>query len=365
MNQTPTVSIIIPCFQEEDFIGSCLNSILDNDYPKEKIDILVIDGMSRDQTRSIISDYRKRHPFIQLLDNLKKEQQLALNIGIQNATGEIIMRMDAHSTYKFNYISECIKALKEYQADNVGGRWITVPRNKTVVGQAICSATSVAFGVGNAYYRLVSLKPHVPALNKPKWEINVAYFCCPRTVFDQIGLFNEKLDRSEDIDFRSRLKKAGFKTLFVPTIECYYAMRTKYSAFIKHMFKNGLWVLLPLNHAPNISFSSRHVVPLLFLLSLLGSGIGSFFNPPFKWVVITILGSYSLLNFYYSFRIAWREKDIRLFFVLPWIFISLHLAYGFGSLVALFYLFSVRFSKIAVKILHRYRLININAEKTT
>lgn len=337
-NTYPVVSIVIPCFNEEQFIGNCLDSILANDYPKDRLEIVVADGRSEDKTRHILEEYARCFPFIRVLDNLKREQQLGLNIAITDAKGEIVMRMDAHSTYKNNYIIECVKALQSYPADNVGGRWITVPRDRDLIGKAICFATSTPFGVGNAYYRLTSLKAPIPSLNHPKWEINVAYFCCRREVFDKIGLFNEKLDRSEDIDFRARLKKAGMRTLFVPTIECYYSMRTKYWGFIKHMFRNGLWVLLPLNHAPNISFSLRHIVPLLFFLSLLISGIGAFFYPAVWPLFLLVIGSHTILSLYYSLRISIREKRPSLFFILPFIFISLHIAYGVGSFVALFYL---------------------------
>ncbi|MBI2982472.1 MAG: glycosyltransferase family 2 protein [Deltaproteobacteria bacterium] len=348
MTSRPTVSVIIPCRQEQDFIGPCLDSILTNDYPKERLEVLVIDGMSTDNTRNIVNAYANRHPFIRLLDNSRREQQLALNIGIKTAGGEIIMRMDAHSTYKRNYISECIKALNEQGADNVGGRWVTVPRDGTFVGRAIAFVTSVPFGVGNAYYRLASLdRPNEPALNHPKWEINVAYFCCRKQIFDKIGLFNERLDRSEDIDFRSRLKKGGYRTLFVPTIECYYAMRTKFTEFIRHMFKNGLWVLLPLNYAPNVSFSLRHIVPLLFVSGILGTFFLAIFG--ISLPILMLLASYFLASLYYSFRIAARERDFRYFFLLPFLFLALHISYGLGSIAGLLRLIATKMRNVYVE----------------
>lgn len=331
----PFVSIIIPCRNEEPFIGKCLDSVIGNDYSKERMEVIVIDGLSDDGTRKVLEDYGKRYPYIRNLDNPKREQQIALNIGITSARGEIILRMDAHSTYKYNYISECVKALQEYPADNVGGRWIIVPRTETRVGTAIAHAVSVPFGVGDAYYRLTKLSSKSPVLTTPKWGINVAYFCCRKEVFDKIGLFNENLDRSEDIDFRSRLKKAGYRTLFVPSIECYYAMRTGFSEFVKHMFKNGKWVLLPLNHAPNISFSFRHIVPLLFVCSLLLLGFLSFFHPLFFAALILELAVYFAANLYFSLGIALRERTPSYFFILPFVFFTLHFSYGWGSVVGL------------------------------
>ena len=150
------VSIIIPCRNEEKFISKCLDSIVAQDYPKDKLEVLVIDGMSKDRTRQIVNEYSKKHSFIKILENPKRITPCALNIGIKNAKGGTIMRMDAHTTYEKNYVSKCIKYLKEYNADNVGGIWKIVPRQDTLVGKAITFSLSHPFGIGNAYYRYVS-----------------------------------------------------------------------------------------------------------------------------------------------------------------------------------------------------------------
>lgn len=331
----PLVSIVIPCRNEQSFIRGCLDSILANDYPKDRLEVLIVDGMSEDGTRDVLDEYRRRHPHVKVLDNPRREQPIALNIAITHASGDVIMRMDGHSTYGSGYISGCVKALHDYPADNVGGRWITVSRDETLLGRAICFATSVSFGVGNAYYRLMSLGGHGPVLREPKWDINVAYFCCRKEIFDTIGLFNERLDRSEDIDFQSRLRRAGYRTLFVPSVECHYLMRTRYVEFVKHMFRNGLWVLLPLSYAPNVSFSMRHIVPLGFVLALAAGTALAFVSALGLRFLGLVLGSYALLSIYVSLRIAARERDPRYFFVLPFIFLSLHVSYGVGSLVGL------------------------------
>jgi glycosyltransferase involved in cell wall biosynthesis len=352
----PTVSIIIPCFNENGYIEKCLDSIIANDFPKEKITVLVIDGYSTDGTREKLKAYSEKFSFIRILNNEKKEQQFALNIGIINASSKIIIRMDAHSIYKNNYISECVRALHEYDADNVGGRWIIVPRDDTLIGRAIGFAVSVSFGVGNAYYRLTSLKHKGPALDYPKWDINVAYFCCRKEIFDKTGLFNENLDRSEDIDFRSRLKKCGYKTLFVPSIECYYYMRTKYLKFVYHMFRNGYWVLNPLNYVSRVVFSIRHIIPFIFLTGIFGLAILSFYSSFFKLILILILCGYLTVSCYYSGRIAIRENDYRLIFILPLIFLSLHISYGIGSLFGLIRLVFLR-AVIRLKVLKRKEYI--------
>lgn len=331
----PMISIIIPCRNEEECLVECLESILNNDYPHDRLEIIIIDGMSTDSTRDILQEYAKQYSCIKVLDNPQQEQQIALNIGIQSARGDIIVRMDAHSRYKYNYISECVRALDTYDADNVGGRWITVPRNNTLIGRSICFATSVSFGVGNAYYRLRRVFSSGHNLNKPRWDINVAYFCCRREVFDRIGLFNEQLDRSEDIDFRSRLTLEGYRTLFVPSIECFYMMRTKFGDFLRHMFRNGKWVLMPLNYSPHISFSIRHIVPFIFIFLVVGA---LFFTSVSFYPALILLGIYAMTNLVYTLGIVYREKDLRYIFTMPWIFLFLHSAYGLGSVSGLLWL---------------------------
>ncbi|MFN3975395.1 MAG: glycosyltransferase, partial [Dehalococcoidia bacterium] len=116
----PFVSAIVPCRNEERFIAACLDSLIANDYPKERLEILVVDGMSKDGTRRIVQTYAQRYPFILLLSNSKRIIPSAMNIGIGHARGDIILKVDAHSTYAPDYIRKCVTALQEYGADNVG-----------------------------------------------------------------------------------------------------------------------------------------------------------------------------------------------------------------------------------------------------
>ena len=114
-----TVSVIIPCFNEEQFIAACLDSVINSDFPKEKLEILVVDGLSQDNTREIVEGYSLRYPYIKLLNNPKRYTPFAFNIGIKNSTTEIIIIIGAHSHYHQDYISKCVYYLNEYKADNV------------------------------------------------------------------------------------------------------------------------------------------------------------------------------------------------------------------------------------------------------
>ena len=328
MKNLPFVTIVIPCRNEEKFIGKCLDSIIANDYPKDRIEALVIDGMSQDRTREIIKGYASRYPFIKLLDNPKKITPAALNTGIRNTKGEIIMRMDAHATYETDYIKKCVLASQKYSADNVVGIWKILPRGKGFIDKAIVSALSSSFGVGNAKYRTGSCK-------QPEWVDTGAYGCYKKDIFKKIGQFNEKLIHSQDMEFNLRLKRAGGKTLLVPDAVVYYYARTDFISFCKYNFRNGVWAILPFKYTSIMPVLWRHLVPLVFVSSLIGSAILSFFSPIFLYLLLLISTPYLLISIFFSCKIASKEKNLRYLFLMPVIYASLHISYGLGSLIGL------------------------------
>jgi glycosyltransferase involved in cell wall biosynthesis len=316
------VSIIIPCRNEEKYIGKCLDSIVQNDYPKEHIEVLVVDGMSEDRTRTIVGEYAEKQTFIKLYENQKRIVPTAMNIGIRNATGEIIIRMDAHSTYEKDYVSKCVRSLRELQADNVGGVWVTLPGDDSIIAQSIAVALSHPFGVGNAHFRI--------GLKEARLVDTVPFGCYRREVFDRIGLYNEHLVRNQDIELNLRLKKAGGRILLVPDIVSYYHARSTLSDLAKNNFWNGYWVVYSTRFA-KLPFSSRHLIPFAFVMTLLGSlGLSLLFGP-MLYLFLGVAGSHALANIVFSFSIA-RERGFSLFPFLVPTFLLLHLSYGLGSL---------------------------------
>ena len=346
----PVVSIIIPCRNEEKFISKCLDSLVSQDYlrlrasfaevasatkaeqgfggqAKENLEILVVDGMSEDKTREIIKEYLEKYPFIKLLENPNKFTPFALNIGIKEAKGEIIIRMDAHSTCKKDYVSKCVKYLREYNADNVGGIWKIVPRENNIVAKFIALASSSIFGAGDAYYRR-------GYSGKPRWVDTVFGGCYKKEVFNKIGLFNEKLRRSQDMEFNLRLKKAGGKILLVPDIVTYYYPSATLMSFLKHNFVDGVWTTYPLKFGIRI-FSWRHLAPLVFVMGLLGSFFLGLFSSFFAALFFLGFFLYLAASFYFSWKISIREKNPRYIFLMPLVFMIRHFAYGAGSLYGL------------------------------
>jgi len=146
----PFVTAVVPCRNEEKHIAKCLDSILANDYPKDRMEILVLDGMSEDGTREIVREYARRNACIHLVDNPQKHIPVAMNIGIKAALGERILKMDAHSTYQSEYISRCVHYQDVYGAENVGGIWKMVPGADTTTARAIMLWLGHRFGSGNA-----------------------------------------------------------------------------------------------------------------------------------------------------------------------------------------------------------------------
>ena len=323
-NDLDLVSIVIPCRDEQKYIGQCLDSIVANEYPKDKLEVFVIDGRSDDGTRQIVERYAQQYPFIKILDNPKKITPAALNIGIKHAGGELIIRIDAHAAYEKDYISKCVKYLEEYEADTVGGVMKALPRDNTPFSKAIVHSLSNRFGVGGSVFRTGS--------EKPEWVDTVFGGCYRREVFDKIGLFNEDLTRTQDMEFNLRLIRAGGKILLHPEIVSYYYARSEFKSFCRHNFGNGVWAIYPFKFITSTPVSWRHLVPLVFVSSLIGSAVLSIFSQIFLWLFVFIFGSYALANLYFSAKITVREKDFRLLFVMPLVFAALHIGYGLGSL---------------------------------
>jgi cellulose synthase/poly-beta-1,6-N-acetylglucosamine synthase-like glycosyltransferase len=326
MSYPVNISVVVLCRNEKKYIEKCLDSIIAQDYPKDKLEVIVVDGMSEDGTRGIIERYGKKYPFIRMINNHKKVTPIAFNIGIKNSNGDLIMIMSAHATYERDYIKKCVDASQKYNADNVVGVWKILPRRNTLIAKAIVLALSTSFGVGNAKYRIIGS-------NKQPIQVDTgAYGCYKREVFKKIGLFNENLVRGQDMEFNLRLKKAGGKILLVPDAVVYYYARSNFKSFCKHNFHNGVWAILPFKYANIMPVSLRHLIPLVFILGILGTGVLSIFSALFSWIFSFIIAFYFVISLYFSTLITLKEKDIRLIFIMPFIFAVFHFSYGLGSI---------------------------------
>lgn len=320
------LSVIVPIYNEEKYIAKCLDSILEQDYPKESMELLLCDGMSKDRTREIIAEYQKEYPWIQLLDNPERIAPCAMNVGIKASKGDIIMRLDAHASYENNYFSALVAALDKYGADNVGAVCRTDVLNKTPKTLAIREVLSNKFGVGNSIFRI--------GIDGVQEVETVPFGCWKREVFDKYGYYDVRLVRNQDIELNKRIIRGGGKIVIIPDTYCTYLARETYKGLSKNNYGNGKWNILTVHYTKQFnSLSLRHFIPLLFVLSLILPGLFSLFYLPLILLSALSLFAYISLLGVISLRLAIQKKLS--FFYLLVSFLVLHLSYGWGSLVGI------------------------------
>jgi len=334
MRDISVISIIIPCRNEEKFIAECLDGLLAQSYSKEKMEIFVVDGMSVDQTKEIVAHYQKSYPFINLIENEKKVTPVAMNIGINRAKGDCIFFMGAHAEYDVDYVTKCVAALQRYGADNVGGIMKVVPQNNSLISQAIAYVISSFFGAGNAYYKTKTKKEIT--------EVDTVFGgCYKKEVFKNIGLFDERLIRNQDLEFNIRLRNHGGKIILVPDIVSYYYPKADLWDFARHNFNDGFWVVYPLKFGLK-TFSWRHLLPFVFSSGIVVLGALGFINIIFWKLLGVCMLAYIFLDVLFSVKAVVLKKNGLLFFPVFIVFFLRHFFYGLGSLWALV---SVKFKK--------------------
>lgn len=316
----PVVSVIVPCRNEERFIAASLESILGNTYPKDRVEILVVDGMSEDGTRSIVSLYVTQHPAVRLLDNVERTTPHALNVGIGAACGDIIMRMDAHATYPSHYIAGLVEWLEKSGADNVGGICMTLPSCDSSVAQAIAKGLSHPFGVGTSYFRI--------GTQAPRWVDAVFGGCYKKDVFTRIGTFDEQLIRNQDDEFNHRLIAQGGRILLVPDVVFYYYSRSSLTHLCRMYWQYGYYKPLVALKVGRIG-TVRQLIPMFCLGLLVGLSLASIGSHASRLVLVFMVASYLLADFTVSFAVG-LSSGLRCVGWMLLVFPVMHVGYGLG-----------------------------------
>lgn len=320
------LSVICPIYNEEKYIGACIESILSQDYQKEDLEVIFADGMSTDRTREFVAEYTAKYPFIRLIDNPKRIVPPALNAAIAVSSGDIIMRLDAHASYEPNYFSALTAALDKYGADNVGSVCKTDVLNKTPKALAIREVLSHPLGVGNSTFRT--------GIDSAKEVDTVPFGCWRRSVFSRFGKYDERLVRNQDIELNKRIKAGGGKIVIIPDTYCTYYARESFSKLAKNNYGNGKWNILTVYYTHQLkSLSLRHFIPLIFVLSLLLPSIAGLFWHPLWWLGVFSLSLYTLTVGMISAKLA-AKKHLNFFYLVASFFV-LHLSYGWGSLMGM------------------------------
>jgi cellulose synthase/poly-beta-1,6-N-acetylglucosamine synthase-like glycosyltransferase len=313
------VSVIVPCRNEARFIERCLDSILASDYPTDRMEIIVADGTSIDGTREILNAIGARDSRLRVIDNPEQITPVALNRAIAASDGEIVIRFDAHAVMPHDYLRRCVDLLQSSGADNAGGSIRTIPQSKGPFSGPIASVLSSRFGVGNSEFRTSD------GQQGPRLTDTVFGGCWHRDLFFRIGGFNERLTRSQDIEFNLRIVRAGGKIVLDPAIVCDYYARATLASFWVHNFSNGVWALMPFAFSDIVPVRLRHLIPLAFVTSLAASTI-----LPFPWS-IAVASAYASVNLAASIQIAIAKRRLSYLALMPVAFASLHLAYGLGG----------------------------------
>lgn len=315
------VSVIMPVYNEEKYIKSCIFSLLQQDYPKDEMEWIFVDGGSTDKTKEIIENFMKEFPgLIKLLNNPNKTVPYAMNIGIKASIGKYIVRLDAHSEYAENYISKCVHYLDTTEADNVGG--VAETKSNGFVGNAIALMLSSKFGVGNSQFRTNGKSGYVDT---------VPFGAFRREVFDKYGYYNERLTRNQDNEMNYRIRKNDGKIYMSEDIKLSYYCRDTIRGIVDMAVKNGKWNVITMKLCPG-SMGIRHFIPFLFLLSLIFMPILSILAPYFKYLFLLEIGLYLILDLLFSLK---ATKEMKYFPLLLVLFPIFHLSYGFGSLVGM------------------------------
>lgn len=316
------VSVVLPCRNEEHYIAPCLDSFLATEFPKDELELLVVDGCSNDRTREIVASYAKRHRFIRLIDNPSRIVPTALNLGITAARGDIIVRMDAHVVYPPDYLTKCVAALESSGADNVGGMVVTLPASREPMARAIAIALSHPFGVGNSWFRI--------GTREVREVDTVPFGCFRRELFSRIGLFDEELVRNQDDELNFRIIRRGGRILLLPDVVSYYYARESPSLAARMLYQYGYFKPLVARKIGRV-VTLRQLVPPLFVAALATLGILSFVWSPARILLGALVATYGAA----AIASAAGSDKTRGFAdraCLAAVFPLLHIAYGAGFL---------------------------------
>lgn len=322
------ISVICPIYNEEKYIALFLDSLLLQDYPKDDLEILLVDGMSKDKTREIIAEYSAKHPYLRLVNNPQKTVPYAMNTGIKNAKGDIIIRLDAHAEYPSNYFSILVEKLRELDgAENVGGVCITLPCNDTTAAVAIAECLSNKFGMGNSYFRVGA---------KEVMSVDTVPFGCFRkTLFDKIGLYDTDMIRNQDDELNGRIIKNGGKIYLLPDVEIKYFARDKISKVRKMFYQYGLYKPLG-NKKLGAPATIRQFFPLLFVIFLVLGLILSVVFPILLPLYLCVIALHLLIGFTEGCKSAKKTRRAGCAFLMPYIFLNMHICYGLGYLKGMY-----------------------------
>lgn len=317
------VTFVVIAYNAEKFLQKCLNSLKAQKYNHKNIEVILVDSNSNDNTRNVMINFKnieKGFKEIKVLDNPKKVLPAGWNIALKEASGETILRVDAHSTFPDDFILNNVKEINNGE-DIVGGHRISMSTNDSAWQKTLLIAEESLFGSGIATYRRKNDRRYVSTL---------AHAMYRKKVFDDVGPYNEELARTEDNEMHYRMKQAGYKFLLSPEIVSYHHARNTLRGMLKQKYSNGKWIGITLKYCPKC-FSIYHFVPLVFVIGIIFSLIMTYLKNPI--FIYLLLGSYLIFNIINLIFVFFKYKFNIFYFILPFILFLMHISYGVGTII--------------------------------
>ncbi len=320
----PFVSVIVPCYNEEKTITGLLESIASQAYPLEKVEVIVSDGLSKDNTRQKILEYQASNPHMQVkvIDNPLRAIPNALNLAIKNASGAIILRLDAHCIPESDYIARSVQGLLQGYGKNIGGLWKIKPGADTWIARSIAVSASNPLGVGDARYRFSEIPGEVDT---------VPFGAFWKDYLEELGGYNEELLTNEDYELNTRIRNRADKVWFDPGIRSTYFARPDLSALARQYWRYGFWKFQMLKKYPD-SMRLRQAIPPLFILGWLVLVIAALFSIFFRVLLAIMVSLYILILVLASLPAAIKAKDLSLLAGVPLAIATMHFSWGAGFL---------------------------------
>jgi glycosyltransferase involved in cell wall biosynthesis len=320
----PRVTVVAPCLNEEGFVVVTLKSILEGTYPRDALEVLVVDGGSTDATRRLVGELARHDPRLHLVENPAGSTPAALNIGIRAARGEIIVRVDCHSSYPPDYVAALVDTLESTGADMVGGCLETVAAHQGTIARAIAIALGCPIGTGSPFrYR----SDDGPADTVP-------FGCWRRTLFDEVGLFDERLIRNQDNEHAARILRRGGRIHRTSVVSVRYHPRATLRGLSAQALQNGTWNAFTERLFP-YTFRWRHLLPGVLFVGVVAAAllISGGIVAKSAWCVgagTLLVAPYLLVNAAASLIAAARARRLRLAPLVGVVLWTWHLVYGFG-----------------------------------
>jgi cellulose synthase/poly-beta-1,6-N-acetylglucosamine synthase-like glycosyltransferase len=320
-SEFPFVSFVVPCRNEVDYIGDCVSSILNLDYPRDRVEVLVVDGMSTDGTDGVVRQLQATDDRVRLVPNPKKIVSPAMNLGIQNAQGELVCIVGGHATVERDFLKEATRILNTHlEVWCVGGPIRTT--SKTYMGQAIAAAMSSPIGIGNAKFRLGG--------GYEGYADTVPFPVYRKSTFEKTGLFDEALPRNQDDEMSFRVHLNGGKIYLNPRIRATYYARGTLGKLWRQYFQYGFWTARTIQKHGRPA-SIRKIIPVGFVSTLLALAVvGLLWRP--AWCALGLLVGLYALGVFAGFAHVCSKAGVKYAFPAPLIFMALHFGYGFGTL---------------------------------